>query len=92
MQVAAAAPLREFVDFLHFKPQDNKAILTPTMYSIKKNSKKYMFGRLPAVKNAFQSVICRGYSRVTCLNANICFFSPNWPISKNLDFSSGIPS
>ena len=32
-----------------------------------------MFGWLPAVKNAFQLVICRGYSRVACLNAGIYF-------------------
>jgi hypothetical protein len=43
-----------------------------------------MFGRLPAVKNASQSVICRGYFEAACLNAGI--FSPNRPISENLIF------
>jgi hypothetical protein len=37
-----------------------------------------------AVKNASQSVICRGYFEVTSLNASIFF--PNRPISKNLIF------
>jgi hypothetical protein len=45
-----------------------------------------MFGRLPAVKNASQSVICRGYFEATCLNAGIFF--PNRPISENLIFLS----
>jgi hypothetical protein len=44
------------------------------MHSIKKNLKNYMFGQLPAVKNAFQSVICCGYSGVACLNAGIFVF------------------
>jgi hypothetical protein len=39
---------------------------------------------LPAVKNASQSVICRGYFEATCLNAGI--FLPNQPISENLIF------
>ena len=43
-----------------------------------------MFGWLLPVKNASQSVICRGYSGVTCLNANIFF--PNRFISKTLIF------
>jgi hypothetical protein len=30
-----------------------------------------MFGQLSVVKNAFQSVICRGYSGVACLNAGV---------------------
>ena len=34
----------------------------------------YIYGRLPAVKIFFQSIICRGYSRVACLNAGIYFF------------------
>ena len=33
-----------------------------------------MFGQLHAVKNAFQQVICCGYSGVACLNANNFFF------------------
>ena len=48
-----------------------------------------MFGRLPAVKNASQSVIWRGYFEVACLNANI--FSLIGPFQK-LDFSSGTSS
>jgi hypothetical protein len=43
-----------------------------------------MSGRLPAVKNASQSVICRGYFEAACLNAGIFF--PNRPISENLGF------
>jgi hypothetical protein len=43
-----------------------------------------MSSRLPAVKNASQSVICHGYFEATCLNAGIFF--PNRPISKNLIF------
>jgi hypothetical protein len=43
-----------------------------------------MSGRLPAVKNASQSVICRGYFKAACLNADIFF--PNQLISENLIF------
>jgi hypothetical protein len=43
-----------------------------------------MFGRLPAVKNASQSVICRGYFKAACLNPGIFF--PNRPIFENLIF------
>jgi hypothetical protein len=46
-----------------------------------------MYGRLPAVNNASQLVICHGYFEATCLNAGIFFFS-NRPISKNLNFLS----
>ena len=46
-----------------------------------------MFGRLSAVKNASQSVICRGYFETTCLNASIFF--PNRPISETLIFLPG---
>jgi hypothetical protein len=46
-----------------------------------------MYGRLLAVKNASQSVICRGDFEAACLNADI-FFSPNRPISENLIFLS----
>jgi hypothetical protein len=30
-----------------------------------------MFGQMSTGKNAFQSVICRGYSGVACLNAGV---------------------
>ena len=73
MQIAAVALLREFADLLHLKPQANKATITPTMHNNKMISLKNMSGRLPAVKNAFQSVIYRGYSEATCLNAVIFF-------------------
>jgi hypothetical protein len=43
-----------------------------------------MFGRLPAMKNASQSVICRRYFEATCLKP--AFFFPNRPISENLIF------
>jgi hypothetical protein len=43
-----------------------------------------MFGRLPDVKIASQSVICHGYFETACLNAGIFF--PNRPISENLIF------
>jgi hypothetical protein len=39
---------------------------------------------LPAVKNASQLVICRGYFKAAYLNAGIFF--PNRPISENLIF------
>ena len=45
-----------------------------------------MFGQLSAVKNASQSVICRGYFEATCLNAGIFF--PDRPIPENLIFLS----
>ena len=44
-----------------------------------------MYGRLPAMENASQSVILRGYFEATCLDAGMFFF-PNWPISKTLIF------
>ena len=43
-----------------------------------------MFGRLPAMKNASQSVVCHGYFEAASLNAGI--FPPNRPISENLIF------
>jgi hypothetical protein len=45
-----------------------------------------MFGQLPAVKNAFQSVISHGYLGVACLNAGIFSSSSNQLIFENLDF------
>jgi hypothetical protein len=38
-----------------------------------------MFGRLPAVKNAYQLVICYGYSGVACLNANFFLLVSPFP-------------
>ena len=46
-----------------------------------------MFGCLPAVKIASQSVICCGYFGAACLNADIFF--PNRPIFKTLIFLPG---
>jgi hypothetical protein len=53
MQDAAGTPLCESANLLHPKPQANKATVTPTMHSIKKNPKNYMTGLLHAVTSAF---------------------------------------
>jgi hypothetical protein len=53
MQDAAATPLCESTDLLHPKPQASKATVTPTMHSIKKIPKNYMFGLLHVVRSAF---------------------------------------
>ena len=45
-----------------------------------------MFGRLHAMENAFQLVICHGYSGVACLNANIFFLLKIGPFPKTLTF------
>ncbi len=69
------------------KPQAIKATVTPSLQLcivLKKLPKIYIFGWMPAVIIIFQMVICRGYSRTACLNANI--FISNRPISVNLDF------